>query len=149
MICTRYSMTIRQAILVINAVNGFNIINRKVLLHSTKYLFPELATFIYNCYVIPARLSIMGGKEIRFHERTTQGDPTAMAVCAIELTHLDNLPSISKHAVFADDLTGARKLHQKKSWWDHLQVNGPKYDYHPKLSKSCVIVKDQYKQNGK
>ena len=68
-----------ETILLVDIENAFNTINRKVLLHNTEYLCPELATFIYNCYVIPARLFIIGGKEIKSLEGTTRGDSTAMA----------------------------------------------------------------------
>ena len=128
-----------EAVLLVDAENPFNSINRKVLLHNTEYICPELATFIYNCYIIPARLFITGGKELRSREGTTQGDPTAMVTYAIGLTPLlDDLQRFgneTKHVAFADDLTGAGKLIQIKSWWDHLQTMGPKYGYYPKPSK--------------
>ena len=53
-----------EAILLVGAEIAFNTIDRKVLLHNTEYLCPQ-SVFIYNCYVIPARLFIIGGKEIR------------------------------------------------------------------------------------
>ena len=43
-----------EAMLLVDAENAFNTINRKVLLQSTEDLCPELAVFIYNCFVIPA-----------------------------------------------------------------------------------------------
>ena len=142
-----------EAVLLVDAENAFNSINRKVLLHNTEYICPELATFIYNCYIIPARLFIIGGKELRLREGTTQGVPTAMATYAIGLTPLlDDLQRFgneTKHVAFADDLTGAGKLIQIKSWWDHLQTMGPKYGYYPKPSKSFIIVKHQYEQNAR
>ena len=86
--------------------------------------------------MIPARLFVKSGNEIRSREGTTQGDPTSMATYAIGLTPLlDNLQSISsgiEHVAFADDLTGAGKSHQIKSWWDHLQVKGTNYGYYSK-----------------
>ena len=40
-----------EAILPVDAKITFNTFDRKVLLHSTAYLCPEIAIFICNCYV--------------------------------------------------------------------------------------------------
>ena len=65
----------REAILIVDAENAFNSINRKALLHNIEYLCPAIATFLYNCHAISTRLFIIGGKELRSREGTTQGDP--------------------------------------------------------------------------
>ena len=76
-----------------------------------------------------------------------------MAAYTIGLTPLlDDLQRFgngTKHVAFADNLTGAGKLIQIKSWWDLLQTMGPKYGYYPKPSKSFIIVKHQYEQNAR
>ena len=51
-----------EAILLIDAENAFNSINREALLHNIEYLCPAVAAFLYNCYVISARLFTIGGK---------------------------------------------------------------------------------------
>ena len=64
---------------------------------------------------------------------------------------LDDLQSISsgtKHVAFTDDLADVGKSHHIKSWWDHLQVKGPKYGCYPKPSKTYILVKHQYEQNA-
>ena len=38
-----------EKILLVDAENAYKTISRKVLLHNTEYLYPELATFTYNC----------------------------------------------------------------------------------------------------
>ena len=75
-----------EAILMVDAENAFNSINRKARLHNIKYLCPVIATHICNCYAMSARLFIVGGKELRSRKGTTQGYPTAMAVYALGLT---------------------------------------------------------------
>ena len=73
---------------------------------------------IYNCYAISARVCIIGGKELRSREGTTQGDPTAMAAYALGLTplldHLQSFKRSVEHVAFADDETGAGKLEEIK-----------------------------------
>ena len=77
-----------DAILIADGENAFNSINRKALQHNIKYLCPAIATLLYNCYAISARLFIIGGKELRSREGTTQGGPIAMAAYALGLTSL-------------------------------------------------------------
>ena len=128
-----------EAILLDDAENAFNSINRKTLLHNFEYLCPAIATFLYNCYAISARLFIIGGKELRSCEGTTQGDSTAMAEYTLGLTpllnHLQSVKRSAKHAVFADELTGPGKLKEIKISCDTLITEGPKYGYYPKPSK--------------
>ena len=97
---------------------------------------PAIATFLYNCYAISTQLFIIGGKELRSREGTTQGDPTAMAAYALGVTPLlDYLQSVKrsvKHVAFADDVTGVGNLEEIKIWWDTLITEGPKCGYYPK-----------------
>ena len=87
-----------DAILTADGENAFNSINQKALLHNIKYLCPAIATFLYNCYAISARLFIIGGKELRSSEGTTQGGPIAMAAYALGLTSLlDHLHPLLDH----------------------------------------------------
>ena len=78
-----------EAVLLIDAENAFNSINRKS--HATQYIcfYVQLfSIYITNCYSSPARLFITGGGEIKSLEGTTQGDPTAMAAYAPAVTPL-------------------------------------------------------------
>ena len=52
-----------DGILVIDAVNAFNAINRKVVLHNLKFICLIIATPIINCYAAPSRLFIVGERE--------------------------------------------------------------------------------------
>lgn len=49
----------------IDAENAFHTTSRKVIAHKNKYLCPELAAFVYCCFVIPTELFIISGKKIR------------------------------------------------------------------------------------
>ena len=51
------------------------------------------------------------------------------------------IPSISQ-VWLADDATGAGKLHPLKEWWDLIKMEGTKYGYFVKPTKSWLILKD-------
>ena len=136
-----------DGVILVDAANAFNSINRKSLLHNIKVLCPAMAQYVSNCYNRPSRLFIMGGKEISSQEGTTQGDPTAMPAYAIGLMPLleilqENLLTQDvKNATYADDLAGAGKLQVLKKWWVEVNNFGPLLGYNPKASKSYLIVK--------
>ena len=75
-----------DALLLVDADNAFNSLNRRVLLHIIQYLCPPIAIYIRNCYSVQSRLFVLGGTEISSSEGTTQGDPLAMPVYAIGIT---------------------------------------------------------------
>ena len=112
-----------DAVLLIDASNAFNSLNKSAALHNIRILCPTLATFAINTYREPARPFITGGKEIKSAEGTTQGDPIAMGLYAVSLqpliTHL-NLFSSARQCWFADDASAAGTLEELKMWWDEL-----------------------------
>ena len=138
-----------EAVLLIDAENAFNSINRKVMLHNMKFLCPLISTYISNCYAAPARLLIFGGGERLFKEGTTQGDPTSMGTYALgilpmlhSLLHFVLTSDLqTREVAFVDDLTIAGKLADIKSFWDKLPTIGSKYGYFPKSTKSYLIMK--------
>ena len=75
-----------DALILVDASNAFNALNREVLLHNIKYLCPAMSMYIRNCYCTPSRLFVTGGHELYSEEGTTQGDPLAMPVYAIGIT---------------------------------------------------------------
>ena len=138
-----------EAVLLIDAENAFNSINRKVMFHNMKFLCPLISTYIFNCYAAPARLFIFGGGEILSKEGITQSDPTSMGDYALGI--LPMLHSLldfvltndhqTREVAFADDLAVAGKLADIKNFWDKLAIIGPKYGYFPKSIISYLIVK--------
>ena len=46
-----------------------------------------------------------------------------------------------KQVAFADDLGGAGRLVQLKSWWNKILHYGPLLGYYPKASKSWLVTK--------
>ena len=138
-----------DALLLIDAANAFNSLNREAMLMNIKNICPIAYTYAYNCYAVQARLFVTGGMELRSKEGTTQGDPPSMAFYAIGL-----MPLILQHAKcmtaekakqvgFADDLTGGGKLLWLRQWFDAIVQNGPMYGYDAEPTKSWLIVKEE------
>ena len=77
-----------DGLLLVDATNAFNAINRAALLHNVRYICPPMSIYIRNCYKHETRLFISGGGQIKSSEGTTQGDPLAMAAYGIGITPL-------------------------------------------------------------
>ena len=108
------------AVLLVDAMNAFNSLNRQVTLQNVLRLCPSIALAKVNTYRADAQLFV-DGEVIYSREGTTQGDPLAIAMCAIAtipLIHkLDKLSQV-KQVWFADDASAGGQLHQLKHWWD-------------------------------
>jgi len=113
-----------EAVLLVDAANAFNNINRYALLHNIKILCPMFGQYVNNCYHIPARLFVVGSYELKSTEGTTQGDPLGMAIYAIGLTPLLEIMleivTRKKMAAFADDVTAVGRCNSLRTWWDNL-----------------------------
>ena len=138
-----------DGILLVDAENAFNRLNRFAALHNIQYICPPLATVLINTYRIPSRLIIVGGGEIESAEGTTQGCTLAMAFYGLGTSPIllilkAKIPEISQ-VWLADDATGAGKLGALRKWWDMIQIEGAKYGYYVKPKKSWLILKDSTK----
>ena len=139
-----------EAVLLVDAKNAFNTINRKTMLHNINYKCPSLAMYVENTYKEPPNLYMVGNSgggigAMQSREGTTQGDPVAMAMYAIGMSVLQDEISYEethvKQVAYADDLSGAGKITDLKKWWDLVNVKGPIIGYTPNASKSVLIVK--------
>lgn len=134
-----------DAVLLVDATNAFNTINRRVALHNIRLTCPAFSTILTNTYSSPCRLFIVGQGEISSSEGTTQGDPLAMAMYALAVAPLirqlrRSMPDI-KQAWYADDATAAGKLQSLHLWWQKLQSVGPAFGYFPNATKTHLVVK--------
>ena len=136
-----------EAVLLVDADNAFNRLNRKEALNNIKQQCPPLFQFLNNTYKQPAKLHLEDGSYILSKEGATQGDPLAMPMYSISTRNIiEDLKEKVKEIAqvwFADDSSGAGELEKLKLWWDRLNVVGPKNGYHPKPSKTYLIVKSQ------
>ena len=68
-----------EAVLLVDADNAFNKLNRKAALHNIERTCPGLYTFLKNSYKEPTMLYLPDGTHIMSEEGVTQGDNLAMA----------------------------------------------------------------------
>ena len=136
--------TSSDAVLLIDAKNAFNQLNRSVALHNIRMLCPAIAPYVINTYRSCAHLFV-GGEVLYSKEGTTQGDPLAMAIYAIAIRPLIELVATAKalQVWFADDAAGGGKVNCVRGWWDLLQQHGPKYGYFVNAAKTWLLVKPE------
>ena len=125
-----------EAVLLADAENAFNNINREAAIKNIKELCPPFYQYLSNTYQTAANLVIPGEHEyeiIQSEEGCTQGDVTAMGKYGVAVKPLiDKLSSAvskddCKQAWFADDSSAAGKIMELKKWWDVLCQAGPQY----------------------
>ena len=107
-----------DAVILVDAANAFNNLNRMVALHNIQYICPPIATILINTYRQPSHLFLPGGREILSQEGITQGDPLAMQFYAFATCFLIQELQLRVKEVsqvwIADDATGACKLEDLK-----------------------------------
>ena len=130
-----------EAILLIDAKNAFNVINKRTAFENVKALCPSLHVALQNSYSHPSHLYI-GKLTILSQEGTTQGDPLAVAMYGIGI-----LPLISRlhndsltQKWCADDGSVLGKLKDIRALFDKLTQLGPKYGYLVNPPK-CQLIK--------
>ena len=134
-----------EAMLLVDASNAFNRLNRQVSLHNMQALCPLLATILINTYRQNIPLFI-DGQHIFSSEGTTQGDPLVMVMYSISITPL--IASFQGPCVgqvwFVDDAFAGGTLHGLYEWRSRLQDLGPLYGYYPNAAKTWLIVKPPF-----
>ena len=134
-----------EAVLLVDASNAFNSLNRETALHNCLISCPTLATVLINCYRFHSPLFV-DSEVLLSSEGTTQGDPLAMAMYAIgvlPLIHHLNYISVSQ-IWYADDAAGVGYLSSLRCWWYELSNIGPAYGYYSNPLKSWLIVKPEF-----
>ena len=138
-----------EAVLLVDADNAFNRLNREVALKNIEQLCPPLYQYLFNSYNTPSKLYLKDGTYILSKEGVTQGDNLATGKYSVATRPLINELSEcireenAKQVWFADDSTAAGKLQAISIWWKELKEKGPKYGYYPKPSKTYLIVKNK------
>ena len=120
---TKFESDDTDAVLLIDAFNAFNELNRAAALHNIRVLCPVIAIYTINTYRQPAQLFVNGGKEIVSAEGTTQGNPLAMGLYALSIQPLiTSTSSVRCEALcwFAYDASGAGFIMENRTWWEAL-----------------------------
>ena len=134
-----------EAVLLVDAENAFNRINREVSLHNIRRICPSIHTYLNNCYKEPSRLHLGDGTFIYSKEGATQGDNLAMAMYSLSTRKPIEEPKEAAPETiqvwFADDSADAGKLVHIKVWWDTLKKIGPPYCHYPNALKTILILK--------
>ena len=138
-----------EAVLLVDARNAFNSLNRLVALHNIKTICPDFATILINCYRAPSSLFIED-HSLLSQEGTTQGDPLSMPFYALStLPSIDKLPDSVKQLWYADDAAAVGSIDCLKQWWDSLNFWGPKFGYFPNSSKTWLVTKKDFCDKAK
>ena len=142
---TMYEYMNTFAILLVDAKNVFNSLNRQSFLHDISCLCPSLVMFVKNCYSTLSILFIAGGTDVTSKKGTTQGDTVSMTIYGIEVTSLINMlignmsneysDNVNVKA-YADDFSPGGNLQDLRRWWSVLTETGQKSDYHTRPTKS-------------
>ena len=131
-----------EGILLVDASNAFNNLNRRATLMNVQKTCPAFANILINTYRAAPALYI-NGETILSNEGTTQGDPLAMAMYAIgTLPLIHHLKEECKQIWYADDSSAGGSLNNLHNWWEKLLKLGPAFGYFVNPSKSVLIVKD-------
>ena len=136
-----------QGILLIDATNAFNSLNRKVAMHTILIMCPRAALTINNTYRFPSRLFLAGGGEMSSQEGTTQGDPLDMPFYTVSISIIiyflrSEFESV-KQVWLADDATAAGDLHSLLHFLNRFIIEGAKYGYYVNPGKSWLILKNE------
>ena len=147
-----------EGILLIDASNAFNALNRKAALHNIQYTCPEFSNYLINLYRQESDLFIANSSEIiQSREGTTQGGPESMGFYACSTIPLlknrsnteDTVNPPLRNVWYADDAAGGGTLTQLRSWWSELQERGPLFGYFPEPTKTWLITKPEHVEKAK
>ena len=125
-----------EAVLLVDASDAFNTLNREAMMHNTGILCPTLTTFVQDTCRQPAHLILSDGSTITSEEGTT--------AALREKISLQN--TVAKHVAFADDLIGPGNIKALRKWWDNITQHGLPLGYRPNAAKSSLTVKNEQKE---
>ena len=119
-----------EAVLLVDASNAFNSLNRQVALRNIRVICPSVATALINTYRRDAELFV-DGSTLYSQEGTTQGDPLAMPMYALALCPLIEKIKLDTSVIqlwYADDATAAGRVEHCVTGGMPLSHLGPNLD---------------------
>jgi hypothetical protein len=131
-------------VLLVDASNAFNVVNRQAVLWNSRVLWPRCSRFLFNSYQGWVPLVISGSEELLYsREGVTQGDPLSMfiyAVATVPLIRSLGEPCDGTQVWFADDASACALLARLRDWFIRLLEVGPSFGYYPQPTKSYLVV---------
>ena len=118
------------SILLIDASNAFNLLNRKLALENNETICPSLLTALRNSYSEPSDFFVNGTK-LKLEEGFTQGDSLSMAMSGIAILPLMKKLNVTETSEkwYADDGNSAGELTKLREVFRVLQEDGRHYGY--------------------
>ena len=140
-----------QAVLLVDARNGFNELGRKAMLWTVRHLWPAGARFSFNCYRHSAQLVVRREGQpchmVQSREGVTQGASLSMVLYGLSLTPLAKRLRTACPDVlqpwYADDMAMAGAVDDIAEAMGLLQQWGPARGYFPEPEKSVMVCRDE------
>ena len=135
-----------HGMLVMDAENAFNSINRTALLWNIRILWPRVSRFVFNTYRGWSPL-IIKGHDVGLYssEGVIQGDPLSMFLYALAtlplINQLQSDPSITQ-LWYGDDSSAVGCFSSLLLWYENLCLIDPLFGYTPAPTKSHLVVKE-------
>ena len=138
-----------EGLLLIDATNAFNSLNREAALHNIRHTCPEFASYVRNIYRCKAELFLPDSKEIIYSEEgTTQGGPESMGFYAAATMSLTKRKRNGRNVLYADDALVGGVLYDIRDFWHDLLEDGPGIGYFPNPGKTVLITRPEHYQKA-
>ena len=127
-----------EGILLVDASNAFNSLNRHAALLNMFHLCPPLVTILIA-------LLFIDGSSLLSQEGMTQGDPLAIPMYAISIIPvIRQLMGLARQVWYADDAAVGGGLLHLRDWWSGLLSFGHHFGYHVNAAQTWLVVKQGY-----
>ena len=139
-------------VLLVDAANAFNSLNRAAMLLHAHVLWPRCARFLFNTYRGWSVLVLRGSSTFLYSkEGVTQGNPLSMftyVIGTLPLIHLLRNPGHWTQLWYADDASAGGTFPELCTWLDSLCSRGPAFGYYPEPTKSFIVVNERWKKEA-
>ena len=139
-------------VLLVDAANAFNSLNRTAMLLHARVLWPRCARFLFNTYRGWSVLVLRGLSTFLYSkEGVTQGDPLSMfayAIGILPLIYSLRDPGRWTQLWYADDASAGGTLGELRNWFNVLCSRGPSFGYHSEPTKSFVVVDERWRSEA-
>ena len=139
-------------VLLVDAANAFNSLNRAAMLLHARVLWPRCARFLFNTYRGWSVLVLKGSSTFLYSkEGVTQGDPLSMfmyAIGTLPLIRSLHNPGHWTQLWYADDASAGGTLFELRDWFNLLCSRGPAFGYYPEPTKSFIVVSERWRNEA-